>query len=277
MTLDKVVDKAVLKLKADMHLHTNADPLHREMIKYDAFQLIDHLFAKGFHVFSITLHDVMQSQEEMQEIQAYAKERGIIYYPGIERTIEKHHILIYNMRKEDAESIDTFPELYNMMVRYGVRSLKERDNVLLVPSHPEFPSEKAIGEALDRWHDLFHGLEYSSVYIPWINFNKKGLLKARMYHLFMVGFSDGHDLEQIGNTYTEIRVPSDVLEFGIRPRKFLDSTDFRDIVRYSSPEDYERIKSGVMHYIKIGDVSVKTRPLSFFYLLKLVPKILFEK
>ena len=78
-------------MKADFHLHTREDPL--DPILHDARKLIDRAQEKGFEVLAITNHESITYSDDLQD---YARERGILLLPGMEATIEGRHVLIIN-------------------------------------------------------------------------------------------------------------------------------------------------------------------------------------
>ena len=76
-------------LKADLHIHTKEDPVHHKDIKYTAKQLIDHAANQGYEVIAITCHNKVYYNKKIKE---YAKKKGILLIPGIEKTIKRKHV-----------------------------------------------------------------------------------------------------------------------------------------------------------------------------------------
>jgi predicted metal-dependent phosphoesterase TrpH len=268
MYLDNV---ETIALKADMHLHTNEDPQDSKKINYSSHELIDYLARNNFDVFSITLHNHMFEKGVMDEVISYAKNKGLIMIPGIEKTIEQNHVLIYNMDKECAEKISTYPELKKTFLEYGIRDIRKRDSILIVASHPHYPSKSAINNRLFDLRRLFHGLEYNSFYLKWdiLNFNKQTPYEAERWGKALMGNTDAHRLEQIGNTYTNIHVPPSVFTF----EKIKDRNELKEIIRYCSAEEYERINRTIICYIKKGQILVNSRPLDLKYVIKTVKEL----
>lgn len=260
MALDNLV------LKADLHIHTKEDPFDSKVIDYSAFDLIDHLDSKGFDVFSITLHNFMFGPEQMGKVRDYAKSKGMLFIPGIEKTIEEDHILVYNIDKEDAEGLRDYKDLFRMLMRYGIQG--RRESLLIGAAHPEFPSKTAMHEKMERWHNLIHFVEYNAFYIKWINFNNGGVLKANNHHKPIVGNSDGHDFERIGKTYTEIHAAPDA--FWSRSRHFTprNKEEFKRALMACSDEAYNRANRIIVYHIKNDRVKLVTEPLNPLYVLK---------
>src|SRR3989344_3079557 len=173
-------------LKADLHLHAKEDV--RDTVKYTVKELIDHMASLGFNVVALTFHDQSYRSEEMNK---YAASKGITIIPAIERTIEKTHVLIYNLDPKKAESIKTFEDL---------KKIKSKD-ILITAPHPFFFLH-SVGKFLDRKIEFFDALEYSSFYQALFNRNKLGAKAAKKYNLPLVGGTDAHFLNQIGYTYT---------------------------------------------------------------------------
>src|SRR4051812_27302728 len=93
-------------LKVDFHLHSAEDPI--DWIRQDVVTLVDRAADAGYRALAITLHD---RQFERQWTTDYARERGIVLLPGMERTIEGKHVLLINFPRAAAESVFTFRDL----------------------------------------------------------------------------------------------------------------------------------------------------------------------
>lgn len=179
-------------LKADLHLHSSADP--RDRLTYTSKELIDYLAAQGYDVMALTLHDGYGYSHSLAD---YAQAKGILLLPGIERTIEGKDVLIYNLTQEEARSVRTFADL---------RALKQKNpSVFVVAPHPYYFIGKCLGQKLIQHSDLFDAVEHCHFYLSWFNPNKKAIQVARRYKKPLVGTSDAHAFLQIGHTYTTIR------------------------------------------------------------------------
>lgn len=174
-------------LKADLHLHTREG---EGFIGYDARALIDRAARAGFQVLSITNHDVITFSEDLQR---YARERGLLLIPGVEATIEGKHVLLYNVDVPPAR-IRTFADL---------RRLK-RPEWLVVAAHPFFPGPVCLRERLREELDLFDAIEFSHFYTRRMNLNRPAVRLAREVGLPLLGTSDSHLARQFGTTYSFI-------------------------------------------------------------------------
>ena len=182
-------------LKVDLHLHTAEDPVDR--MPHTAVNLIDRAATLGFDALAITLHD---SQFVDPGVTAYARERGITLIPGIERTIQRRHVLLLNFPSAAVESVRTFDD---------VRALKLRSGGLVIAPHPFYPGTTCLRGLLDEHAELFDAVEWSYFWTYGVNFNTPAARWAEAHGKPVVGNSDLHDLQQIGRTFSLVDAPAD--------------------------------------------------------------------
>lgn len=173
-------------LKVELHTHTNFDPLDR--IPHTSRQLIDHAASLGYQGLAITLHDRFYDPTPDA---SYARERGLVLIPGIERTIGGRHVLLLNFTKE-VEGARSFED---------VAALKGQCGLVVVP-HAFYPTGTSLGRYLDTHHRLIDAIEYNAMYTRWLNFNERAATWARARGKPIVGNTDLHRLEQLGTTYS---------------------------------------------------------------------------
>jgi predicted metal-dependent phosphoesterase TrpH len=178
-------------IKADFHLHSSEDPI--DLIRHDAPTLIERAASAGFGALAITLHE---RQLDDPWIVDFARERGIVLLPGIERTIEGKHVLLINFPQAAVESVFTFRDL---------AWLKSRANGLVIAPHPFFPGGSCLGRQLDAHPDLFDAVEWSYFWTRQINFNSRAARWARAHGKPIVGNTDMHDIRQLGRTHSLVR------------------------------------------------------------------------
>ena len=174
-------------LKVELHTHTDHDPLDR--IPHSARDLIDRAAALGYQALAITLHDRLYDSSRDA---GYARERGLVMIPGIERTIARRHVLLLNFPGE-AEAVRSFDDL---------AALKARCQGLVVAPHPFYPTGTSVGRRLDAYPELFDAIEYNAMYTRWLNFNARAAAWANSRGKPLVGNTDLHMLEQLGTTYS---------------------------------------------------------------------------
>lgn len=174
-------------LKAQIHMHAKGDP-EDAYLTYTPKQAIDRAAELNFDVLAFTFHNTLFYNEEIVN---YAKSKGILLIPGIERTIEGSHILILGLEK--------IPEINK------VSELKKLNGeALVIAPHPFFPRTffYSLQEKCIEHIDLFDGIEHSYFYTKRVfNYNKKAIEVAKKYNKPMVGTSDIHNLICLNDTY----------------------------------------------------------------------------
>ena len=181
-------------LKAELHTHSSEDPV--DSIPYDARTLIDRASALGFAALAITLHD---RQLPIEDLTRYARARGIVLIPGVERTISGKHVLLLNFPAE-AERIGSFEEL---------RALKRHSNGLVIAPHPFYPHPTSLGRLVNAYPDVFDAVERNAFYTRLVDFNRRAESWARGHGKPVVGNGDVHRLRQLGRTYSLIDAEPD--------------------------------------------------------------------
>ena len=174
-------------LKVDLHLHTSEDPA--DVITHDAYQLVNRAAELGFDALAITLHDRVLADARLVD---YARDKGIVLIPGVERTIEGRHVLLINF-PTGTDHVRTFGDL---------AALRARGNGLVIAPHPFFPSGNALRSRVIEHADLFDAVEWSYFWTRGLNFNTKAALWARQHGKPLVASSDLHDIRQLGRTFS---------------------------------------------------------------------------
>lgn len=150
----------------------------------------------GFDAIAITLHDGLLRD---RSVAAYARERGIVLIPGIERSIQRRHVLLINF-PDEAQDVRSFDDVARLKVRTGG---------LVIAPHPFFPDTTCLRSALDAHVDLFDAVEWSYFWTRRLNFNARAAGWARRHDKPIVGNSDLHDLRQLGRTYSIVESDRD--------------------------------------------------------------------
>jgi predicted metal-dependent phosphoesterase TrpH len=181
-------------LKVELHSHTSDDPIDR--IPYSTRQLIDRAAELGYHALAVTLHD---RQLDIRDVEGYARERGVVLIPGIERTIEGKHVLLLNFRR-GAEGVQSFEDLAR---------LRQLEPGLVVAPHPFFPHLTCLRGALDRHAALFDAVEWNAMFTASVNFNRAAVRWARKHGKPVVGNGDVHRLRQLDTTFSLVEAEPD--------------------------------------------------------------------
>jgi len=174
-------------LKVDFHIHTSEDTDNE--IDYNAYELIDRAAMLSFDAIAITNHDIMMYDEKLA---VYAEKKGIILFPGVERTIDHKHVLLINFSQID--SLDSYD---------AIRKAKNANNLVIAP-HPFFPGMQSLGKDMYLQSSLFDAIEYCHFYTPRLNFNREAVRYAKKYGLPLLAGSDAHLQEQFGRCYALI-------------------------------------------------------------------------
>jgi predicted metal-dependent phosphoesterase TrpH len=175
-------------LKVDLHIHTADDP--QDIVPYTTKELIDRAAELGFDAIAITLHD---RQLALGDLSEYARSRGIVVVPGLERTILGRHVLLINF-PADAESVVTFEDV--------VRLKTEHPAGLVVAPHPFYPAGNCLRGLMNRHRDLFDAVEWNAFYTRAFNFNLLARAWARTNGKPMIANSDAHRLQIFGASWS---------------------------------------------------------------------------
>lgn len=175
-------------LKVELHAHTRDDP--RDSIPHSTRDLIDRAAALGYQALAVTLHD---RYYDPAADRAYAAARGLVLIAGIERTIERRHVLLLNY-PEACASVSTFAQLAALR--------RDHPEGLAIVPHAFYPITSAMQSLLDRHDDLIDAVEVNAMFTPWIDFNGRARAWARRRGKPIVGNTDLHLLDQLGTTWT---------------------------------------------------------------------------
>jgi hypothetical protein len=173
------------QLKIDFHIHTYEDT--DNYIDYNAYDLIDRAVILSFDAIAITNHDMIIYDSKLA---AYAEKRGILLFPGVERSIDHKHLLLINF--SDIDSLDTYDAIQHA----------KNDNNLVIAPHPFFPGMQSLGKDMYFHPGLFDAIEYCHFYNHRLNFNREAMRFAKAYGLPLIAGSDAHTQEQFGRCYS---------------------------------------------------------------------------
>lgn len=187
-----------MKVKADMHIHTKEDPQDNWHIKHSAKDIIDKAEKEKIKIISITLHNKVLENKEIDE---YAKKKGITLIKGVERTIQGKHVLIYGLSDKESQKIKNFDDL---------RELKQKKDILVVAPHPYYPNiivKTCLKDNVEKHKDIIDALEVQQLYTKIYNPNKKAIKTATNLRKGIIANSDTHKIKYFGSHYTEIDLP----------------------------------------------------------------------
>ena len=188
-----------MKVKADMHIHTKEDPQDNWHIKHSAKDIIDEAKRKNIKIISITLHNKVLENREIEE---YAKKKGILLIKGVEQTIQGKHVLIYGLSEKESQKIKNFDDL---------RELKQKKDILVVAPHPYYPNiivKTCLKDNVEKHKDIIDALEVQQLYTKIYNPNKKAIKTATNLKKGIIANSDTHKIKYFGAHYTKIILPN---------------------------------------------------------------------
>lgn len=178
---EKILHPVMPFFKIQFHVHTAQDPIDHP--RHSEYEMLDHAAQKGYDAISITCHEKLIFSDELKN---YAEKKGILLIPGIEKDIEKRHVLIINATPE-AEKIRTFEDLK----KYKTENL----DCLVIAPHPYYFTHFCLNEKFEKYHELFDAVEYSWYHTKYLNsWNKKAEKSAKKYGLPIIATSDNHIL-----------------------------------------------------------------------------------
>ncbi len=198
-----------MKLKANLHLHTSDDP--EDAVSYTWHDAVDEAQRLGFDVLAHSCHHVFIDRPEYR---AYAAEHGVLCIPGVERDIEKRHVLILNADRS-IESVNTFQGLAAYRANHP--------EAFVIAPHPFYYGDFSLKEKLEPNIRLFDAIEESWFYSKWFNRNLRAARVAERYHLPFITTSDTHVLRFLGVSYAEIDAEAKTVEAvfaAIRAKRF---------------------------------------------------------
>ncbi|HEY7497469.1 MAG TPA: PHP domain-containing protein [Vicinamibacterales bacterium] len=175
-------------LKTELHAHTDADPA--DLIDHSIQDLIDRAVALGYGALAVTLHD---RYFDPAPYDAYAKERGLVLIAGIERTIQRRHVLLINFPPASAD-VRGFDDVASLKSTHA--------HGLVVAPHPFYPTPSALGRLADRNAALIDAVEINAMYTRYLDFNRRAIRWAHAHGKPLVGNTDLHLLAQMGTTYS---------------------------------------------------------------------------
>lgn len=185
-----------MQLKTDFHLHTNDD--NEDPIGHSAIELIEVAASKGFTTLAITNHNTYTYNNDLKN---YAADKGMLLIPGIEKSIQRKHVLILN----------AFPAVKKIKTFADLAKAKD-DGIFVIAPHPFFKTRCCLGSVLLEHIELFDALEFSYFYSRRLNLNKRVLELSRTRRLPVVGNSDCHLLKYMGICHSVIQAKSHAIE-----------------------------------------------------------------
>jgi predicted metal-dependent phosphoesterase TrpH len=187
-----------MKLKTNLHFHAHDDT--EDNIPYSFQEGILRAETLGFQCMTLTCHNTFVN---IPEYHAFARAHDILFIPGIERSIEKRHVVILNPH-EDVLRVRTFADLASYR--------EEHKDIFVMAPHPYLPSKYSLHDSLVQHINLFDAVEQSWFYSKLININTPAARVARAHALPLIATSDTHDLRFLDTSYAVIDVKEKTIQ-----------------------------------------------------------------
>jgi len=186
-----------MQLKASLHIHTSEDKKDGHIINYNIYNLIDEAEKCGFKILGFTPHNKFVFKEEFA---SYAKKKGILLIPGVERGLGRflnQHVVILNCDKS-IEKVKTIKQLLTYK--------EEHPEIFILAPHPAYTRVISIGaRKLKKYINLFDAVEHSSACSRKIDFhNKKAAAIAACFQKPVIATADVHVLKKLNTDYAII-------------------------------------------------------------------------
>ncbi len=179
-------------IRCDFHHHCSTDPV--DVIFYTARDLVDRAVDRGLHAIAITPHGRVFEDPDAVE---YARGRGLLLIPGIEKKVEGKEVLILNLAPGEVPGRCSFDDLRALRARRG-------PEILVAAPHPFYPKDSCLGPTLDRHADCFDAVEYAHLHGWGWNPNRQAVAWAEANRKPVIATSDTHHLDMVGHNYTEV-------------------------------------------------------------------------
>jgi predicted metal-dependent phosphoesterase TrpH len=184
-----------LKLKMDLHVHTNAS----EDGVSTVYDVIRSAKKKGLDGIAITDHDVPMTEERAAKM---SQDKDFLLIPGVEVSTDAGHLIILNPRRNfpvDSPFLET------------VKSALSEGSILIIP-HPTDPLSHGVGkEAVRSTLSFSLPLEIMNASTLRRYNNSAGKL-AKLLALPVVGGSDAHVETAVGDAYTIVETKAHSVE-----------------------------------------------------------------
>jgi len=189
-------------IRVELHAHTADDPEDR--VPYTAQELVVRAATLGYGAIAITLHD---AAFDPAPLAAVARQHGIRLLPGVERTIERAHVLLINFPPAAAMAVTRLEDIAALKAAHP--------HGLVVAPHPCYPIGSALGrQRLDAFAHLWDAIEVNALHVRALDWNRGAIAWAAAHGRPLVGNGDVHRLTQLRRTWSEVDVdlPADLSE-----------------------------------------------------------------
>ncbi len=237
-----------MKLKTNLHFHIDDDK--EDSIPYSFTEALDEASRLGFQCLAITCHNTYTYTPERAK---EAASRGILLIPGIERTIEKKHVLVFNC-DESITSVQSFEGL--------IAYKKTHPGIFIIAPHPFLGSSHSysLHQKLLEYISLFDAIEQTWFYSFLYNPNRKATAVATTHSLPLIATSDVHELKWLSTSFAEIETKEKTITAvfeAIRNKRFKNVSRPRSFFFEMTPYAIRHIV--IYYFSKLGEMITKFR------------------
>lgn len=176
-------------LNLDLHVHTVRSPDGCSTIS----DIANVARSRGLHGIAVADHDLIMFEGESVRLSG---ELGLLVIPAVELTTDVGHLLVLNPKRD----------LVGFALREAAQAASKDGSPIIIP-HPMDPFSHGIGEnqtlSILCYSPLIEVLNASTL----SRYNKKASTLASSNSLPVVGGSDAHIAEAVGDAYTVVDTP----------------------------------------------------------------------
>lgn len=180
-----------MKTGINLHLHTNDE--NKDHVSYSFIEALNKSHELGIKITALTCHDKFIDYEKYKE---EATKLGMLFIPGIEKTIEDAHVVILNGDK-NIESVVTLNDLREYK--------KYHPDIFILAAHPYLPISSLKNKLIEN-SDIFDAVELTWFYTKLFNPNKQAKIIAEKLNLPFIATADAHKINYIEKGYAIIDI-----------------------------------------------------------------------
>ena len=181
--------------RVELHSHCQGDPV--DQLHHTIFEHIDQAKKVGLDAIAVTWHRKICADLEAE---AYARERGVLLIRGIEAELDRRHLVVLNLQKDDLPAETSWDQ---------VRALRQRrPEVFTIAPHPFYPHPTCLRDYLQDNADCVDAVEWCMLHIGWlpgrVNPNLRAARWAHEHGKPLVACSDAHSPAAIGRNASTV-------------------------------------------------------------------------
>lgn len=185
--------KAIPRLKADMHVHTD----HSKDSRTSPREIVQRAMELGMGAIAVTDHNTVSGALEAER---FARGKPLVVIPGQEVHCKEGEVIVLNLR-------ETLPNKKPASDILG--AARKRGGFVIAP-HPFDLMRKGVGRSIEALLSHIDAVEVFNSRTIFNTFNNKAFAFADKHGLPMTVGSDSHFTGEMGNAFMLIDSPRDV-------------------------------------------------------------------